>query len=129
MFRYWTLSNIPLFLLATPTLLVLFSSGVWGVQLFGKHSLSEDAHTNAGGDWNLTSIGYRLAITQIALAGMAVFAYHVQVITRLSSSCVVCYWWAAVTIAGDPKGRWIVKGMVVYGLVQGVLFAGFLPPA
>ena len=137
LFRYWTLPNIPLFLLATPTLFVLFRSGAWGLQVFGR---VEQASEKAGGnsrtstidiDWSINSIGYRLAITQLALAAMLVVGYHVQVITRLCSGCVVWYWWAAVMIAADRDlgGKWFVRWTVMYGLIQGVLFAGFLPPA
>jgi len=31
--------------------------------------------------------------------------------------------------AGDARAKWIVRWMVCYALVQGVLFAAFLPPA
>lgn len=127
MFRYWTVSNIPLFLLAGPTLFVLFKSGAWGVQFFSQPDVPGEAQKPAS--WSINSIGYRLAITQIVFAAMAIVGYHVQVITRLCSGCVVWYWWAAVMIADDRKGEWILRWMVMYGLIQGVLFAGFLPPA
>ena len=125
MFRYWTLSNIPLFLLAAPTLVILFKSGLWGIQ-----------RAQWGAD-----LMPRLAITQLFLSGMAFVGYHVQIITRLSSGCIVWYWWVADMImdAGSertPKEQqrrnesgWIVRWMVMYGLIQGVLFAAFLPPA
>jgi phosphatidylinositol glycan class V len=87
----------------------------------------------------------RLAVIQIILAAMAVLSYHVQIITRLSSAYVVWYWWVGICLLdegcamkrstgkGDAgcqsKSIWIVRWMVMYGLVQGVLFAGFLPPA
>lgn len=125
-FRYWTLSNLPLFLLAAPTLLVLFASGKWAI-------LQRERNT---------AIVFRLAISQVVLAGMAIFAYHVQIITRLSSGCALWYWWIAVkifdegtTMVRDSQSTdyrtlaWILRWMAVYGLVQGVLFAGFLPPA
>lgn len=126
LFGYWTLSNLPLFLLAAPTLLVLFASGKWAIQQRERN----------------TSMVFRLAISQLALAGMAIVAYHVQIITRLSSGCAVWYWWVAVKIMdeGDTMVRgsrspeyrtlgWILRWMVMYGLIQAVLFAGFLPPA
>jgi phosphatidylinositol glycan class V len=77
----------------------------------------------------------RLAIMQLLLTGMAIIAYHVQIITRLSSGCVVWYWWIAVKIMDEGRqtvpglSSWILKWMVMYSLIQGVLFAGFLPPA
>ncbi|KAF8254144.1 mannosyltransferase [Wilcoxina mikolae CBS 423.85] len=121
-FRYWTLSNLPLFLLATPTLVVLLQSGAWA---WADSQMNPD-------------IVNRLAISQLLLAVMAIIAYHVQIITRLSSGCVVWYWWIAVkimdegrqTVPGSTGGSsWILRWMVMYSLIQGVLFAGFLPPA
>ncbi|RPA90682.1 mannosyltransferase [Choiromyces venosus 120613-1] len=112
LFRYWTLPNIPLFLLATPALIVLICSGIWA--LYG----------GAG------PVVKKLAVPQVLLAVMALLTYHVQIITRLSSGCVVWYWWVACMICvGDGRAKWIVRWMVCYALVQGVLFAGFLPPA
>jgi len=70
-FRYWTISNIPLFLLAMPALIVLIYSGVWTIY---------------GG---AAPIVGKLAIPQVLLAAMALLAYHVQIITRLSSESVV----------------------------------------
>ncbi|KAG0639341.1 hypothetical protein HOY80DRAFT_1074595 [Tuber brumale] len=111
-FRYWTIPNIPLFLLATPALIVLICSGIWAI------------YGGAG------PVVRKLAIPQILLAVMALLTYHVQIITRLSSGCVVWYWWVACMIcANDARAKWIVRWMVCYALIQGVLFAGFLPPA
>lgn len=122
-FKYWTLSNLPLFLLAAPTLLVLLKSGAWGVRL----SIAEEGWQAATID---SCILNRLATTQILLAGMAIVGYHVQIITRLSSGCIVWYWWTAAKILHDDGGGpWILKWMIMYGLIQAVLFAGFLPPA
>ncbi|KAG0136017.1 hypothetical protein HOY82DRAFT_119357 [Tuber indicum] len=111
-FRYWTIPNIPLFLLATPALIVLICSGIWAI------------YGGAG------PVVRKLAIPQILLAILALLTYHVQIITRLSSGCVVWYWWVACMIcADDARAKWVVRWMVFYALIQGTLFAGFLPPA
>lgn len=80
-----------------------------------------------------------LALLQILLASMAIVSYHVQIITRLSSGYMVWYWWVAYQMSAGGRARerkegtdwpkWVVRYMIVYGVVQGVLFAGFLPPA
>ncbi|KAF8540710.1 GPI mannosyltransferase 2 [Trichophaea hybrida] len=140
-FRYWTLSNLPLFLLATPTLVVLLQSGAWGLQLSTRHH-QEGQRKNRVGVWADAQMNpdivNRLAVAQFLLAVMAIIAYHVQIITRLSSGYVVWYWWIAVkimdegrqTVPGSTGGSsWILRWMVMYSLIQGVLFAGFLPPA
>ena len=82
----------------------------------------------------------RLAIPQGLLAVMAFTVYHVQIITRMSSGYPLWYWYIASLIfssspAGGPPAKGIVQpkvlvqGMVLYGLIQGALFASFLPPA
>lgn len=128
MFRYWVLPNIPLFLLAAPMLIIMTASGLWGVDvgatIDGQVIVSEK-HTLR-----------KLAFPQILLACMAIFSYHVQIITRLSSGCIVWYWWVAYRMSsgvrveeGTDWSKWVVRYMVVYGVVQSVLFSGFLPPA
>lgn len=121
--RYWTISNIPLFALATPALYVLLKSGQWGLR----------AESTGSSDILLLQ---KLALPQIALAVMAITSYHVQIITRLSSGCVVWYWYVACGALGSKeahngthKSHVVVRWMVMYALIQGVLFASFLPPA
>lgn len=85
------------------------------------------------------AIARRFATPQIALAALALTSYHVQIITRLSSGYPVWYWWVASLVLEDRKtslmGRkWstafvISRWMVMYAMVQGGLFASFLPPA
>jgi len=65
------MSNIPLVLFATPALIVLICSGIWTIY--------------AGA----APIVGKSAIPQVLLAAMALLAYHVQIITRLSSESVV----------------------------------------
>lgn len=81
----------------------------------------------------MPAIVRKLAVPQLLLAVLAISSYHVQIITRLSSGCVVWYWWVADMVCqgnnNERLGRWIVGWMVVYAVVQGVLFVGFLPPA
>ena len=84
-------------------------------------------------------VARRLALPQLVLAISALFFYHVQVITRLASGYPIWYLWLASTILNDPKVRmfareWslakiIVRWMVCYAILQGCLFASFLPPA
>lgn len=80
------------------------------------------------------------AASQFLLALLAFTSYHVQIITRLSSAYPVWYWWLASKIVGrssangssEKSRQWsvgLVRWMVVYAVVQGGLFASFLPPA
>lgn len=129
MFRYWVLPNIPLFLLAAPMLTVMTASGLWGVGVgatIGGQVLVVEKDTLR-----------KLALSQILLACMAIVSYHVQIVTRLSSGYIVWYWWVAYRMSSGVRveeegidwSKWVVRYIIVYGVVQGVLFSGFLPPA
>ncbi|PWY77544.1 GPI mannosyltransferase 2 [Aspergillus heteromorphus CBS 117.55] len=146
--RYWTLSNVPLFALASPMLVILTYSAFWSL--------------DAESDLNRTSMALKeqvesrpqlagrllrsLAASQIILTVQVFLCNHVQIITRLSSGYPVWYIWvAALLVRKYPVGTsrdeqtrdkgkdWyanaIVQYMVIYGIVQGALFASFLPPA
>ena len=82
----------------------------------------------------------RLAVPQGLLAIMAFTSYHVQIINRISSGYPLWYWYLVCLVLGrvrNPSGaakpsRWFaiaVQGMIIYGLIQAVLFGSFLPPA
>lgn len=156
--RYWTAGNIPLFLLAAPILYILTRSSAWAILNDTPFSSSPSTLSQPAGkskrpsaptalttshDIN-TSLIRAFALPQLILAILAFTSYHVQIINRLSSGYVVWYWWLAQTILyaheeeekqDGSEGRrrkvvrWAVRWCVGYALVQGVLFAGFLPPA
>ena len=142
--NYWTLSNLPLFILATPMLFILLHSGIWALQGCSSPEISTDKgnqeNTEIGRPLHINqAIGRRFATPQVVLAASALTSYHVQVITRLSSGYPVWYWWLATLILDDGKTglmarKWstafvISRWMVIYAIVQGGLFASFLPPA
>jgi phosphatidylinositol glycan class V len=75
---------------------------------------------------------------------MATTSFHVQIINRISSGCALWYVILAVLVAGDDgrgpqqqgllgllggKKEVLVRAMVGYAVVQGGLYAAFLPPA
>ncbi|RAL17107.1 DUF409 domain protein [Aspergillus homomorphus CBS 101889] len=135
--RYWTLSNIPLFGLAAPMLAILMASGSQALRgdfrkVAGEMRDSPQARLT---DRLLRS----LAVPQVVLAVLTFFNHHVQVITRMSSGYPVWYLWLACLLlqarsskedgGRNRKANLTVNYMVVYALVQGVLFASFLPPA
>ena len=108
---------------------------------------SRSTHSREGGFPNsafLPNIIYQgavrsLLVPQLVLAILALTTYHVQIITRLSSGYPIWYWWLASLILEDSKvqvlGKYwsppkiIVQWMMCYALIQGGLFASFLPPA
>lgn len=85
-----------------------------------------------------------LAIPQLILAVLALFSFHVQIITRISSGYPVWYIWLAGRViqssskrkgekqairAGVFDAHGLVRLLSMYAIVQAGLFASFLPPA
>ncbi|KAH6640619.1 GPI mannosyltransferase 2 [Chaetomium tenue] len=125
--RYWTLPNLPLFLLATPMLVILVKSGVDSLR--GRH-LPGGAKAVDGESGRLLALVQSTAAAQVLLAVLAATTYHVQIITRISSGYPLWHWWlAGRLVRGDKTGSRIVMFMVMYASIQGALFASFLPPA
>lgn len=145
--RYWTPANIPLFLLAAPTLFFLFSTTLTIIRLSLKSGINEQEGTPSHIVGMATSL-LPLALVQAVLALLAVTNYHIQIITRLASGYPVWYIFIGLAIQsgsgndqdmtnGNIKrllslpvsSRTVVGWMVFYGVIQAALFASFLPPA
>ncbi|KAL3443031.1 glycosyltransferase family 76 protein [Aspergillus insuetus] len=139
--KYWTVPNIPLFLLATPMLLILFLSSLWAL---GAHISPSSPGTTLKTCSTLSSspassLLTQLAISQFILTVMAVTSYHVQIVNRISSGYPLWYWylvWRALGTSDTTQSArnrtqvlFVVQLMVAYALVQSVLFGSFLPPA
>ena len=72
-----------------------------------------------------------LAVSQLLLTLLTVTTAHVQIITRISSAYPVWLWYVAAACreGNSPLAGNITRFMVIYSIVQGGLFASFLPPA
>lgn len=143
---YWTPNNIPLFLLAAPMLAILFVTAL-AVLLEPQELLASVAGTSKAGSEGerklFTHVCVQLAIPQIILAAMAVTSFHVQIVNRISSGCALWYVVLAVLVVDHNQGpqqgllgmlggknkERLVRIMVAYAIVQGGLYAAFLPPA
>lgn len=133
LFRYWTLSNLPLFLLGAPMFGILILSSIWALT-FDPNSIqaSRPAGFKAEGKLHGNSQVLRnLAVTQLLLVLLTATTAHVQIITRISSAYPVWLWYVAAASRNKNSllGRNFVKFMVIYALIQAGLFASFLPPA
>ncbi|KAI1410669.1 glycosyltransferase family 76 protein [Hypoxylon sp. FL1857] len=127
--RYWTPSNIPLFLLAAPMIYLLIRSGL---QLTRKPIIIATEKTDPVISSHSQLLFRSMALTQLILAILAVTSYHVQIITRISSAYPLWYWWLAGLITNERTstfGGKVVRFMVMYSAIQTPLFACFLPPA
>ncbi|KAK4151926.1 GPI mannosyltransferase 2 [Chaetomidium leptoderma] len=123
--RYWTAPNLPLFMLATPMLMILVKSGL--ERLTDRRFPVADKPAESA---RLLSLVQSTAAAQVLLAVLAATTYHVQIITRISSGYPLWYWWlAGSVIRGEKTGTRNVMFMIIYATIQAVLFSSFLPPA
>lgn len=145
--KYWTLSNLPLFFLATPMLCIMMISSfsTLGMTLklnyqwprTKKHPIKR--YQSSDKFLYNRRAAQCMAIPQLVLSGLALTSYHVQIITRLSSGYPVWHLWLTSIVLEDQKlnllgrkwclGRGLCRWIVLYALIQGGLFASFLPPA
>jgi phosphatidylinositol glycan class V len=144
---YWTPGNIPLFLLAAPVLIVLVATAL-SVTFKSNRML---AGITGGTKQSIPAadiacfkhVALQLALPQLILAIMALTSFHVQIINRISSGCALWYIVLAIAVndcsPGGFEGGWglfsggrtavVVRLMAGYAIVQGGLYASFLPPA
>lgn len=88
--------------------------------------------------WEIYSFP-QLALPQLVLTITATTNFHVQIINRISSGYPVWYLMLATWISNqgvtpseikNPKySEYIIHWMILYAIVQSLLFANFLPPA
>ncbi|KAG5930116.1 hypothetical protein E4U53_002299, partial [Claviceps sorghi] len=120
--RYWTLNQVPLFLLAAPMLAILLKSGV---ELLRKPQQVASMTGEPGiGDSGCNLFVRALAAGQVVVAVLAITNYHVQIITRISSGYPVWYWWVAGCLMDKKRQRLGVSMamfMMLYGGIQGGL--------
>ncbi|RAL17531.1 DUF409 domain protein [Aspergillus homomorphus CBS 101889] len=140
--RYWSISNLPLFVLAMPMLAILCRSSFWALDMavpfIYPRALSGIDHASSSA--TTASLLLRLAAPQGILALLALTSYHVQIINRIASGYPLWYWYLVYLVSGNwgqippsiQHSRTFtraVQGMVAYALVQATLFGSFLPPA
>ncbi|CAI4056266.1 hypothetical protein SUVZ_02G1210 [Saccharomyces uvarum] len=122
--RYWTLNNIPNFLLAIPNIIILTYSSIYFSKIYPSYNLKPLV-------W----------ITRSLVVMVCLFA-HVQILNRIASFLPLHLWYLAdrlVKTSGpeqmeNPKGDDKIVKFYIYWLafwipLQTVLFAAFLPPA
>jgi phosphatidylinositol glycan class V len=113
---------------------ILVTSGYWALNIT-PDQLDQEPDKTTGRAKSIRGpelqVIRNLAVSQLMLVILTATTAHVQIITRISSAYPVWLWYAATSCwEGKP---WlvgsIVKFMVVYSIIQGGLFASFLPPA
>ncbi|EMR82639.1 putative gpi mannosyltransferase 2 protein [Botrytis cinerea BcDW1] len=136
-FKYWTVSNIPLFLLAMPMMVIL---GISGNEVLRDSHFQQipvtprkdvDPPVNGIRQGHKVQIVRNLALSQLLLTVYTLISGHVQIITRISSSSPVYLWYMAASV-GRGKGPTVTmvgRFMIIYAGIQSGLFSSFLPPA
>ncbi|KAI6038483.1 glycosyltransferase family 76 protein, partial [Pisolithus marmoratus] len=136
--RYWTISNIPNFLISLPVLL-----NVWIFCMFYLSHLPRilrDHFVRQGSNCNThpplkNSLFLNPSILPHVLHGVFLtliltFNAHVQITLRVLPSLPITYWAAARLLIEQPRwGKAWVAWSVVWCVLGCVLWAAFLPPA
>lgn len=139
------MSNLPLFLLAVPMLWLLLHSSVTVLRTGSTNPLHGRPVTHAGDTHDSRSAPPvrcdlpELVLPQLLLAFAAATSFHVQIINRIASGYPIWYLTLASWLVDQKpqfqvgkqpdRGQWAIRAMIMYSLVQGMLFANFLPPA
>lgn len=168
LFRYWKVSNLPLFAIAFPVGWIMAETAISALsqETVIKHAVSRltatDGKTAEPPSAAPTTseqkvfqyILPRFALPQLILVVLAATSFHCQIINRISSGYPLWYFILAIEVCrGDGHGQvksgtkqvlrplgsftcislakpeWVVRAMAMYALVQGGLYAAFLPPA
>ncbi|TKX23641.1 mannosyltransferase-like protein 2 [Elsinoe australis] len=117
---YWTFSNSPLFLIAAPTLMLLFSTaymilfGQWPLAITppaGKKGSGESQGQTGGNGMVLRA----LAAPQLLLSVLCLTSFHVQIVNRISSGYPV--WYIALAMFIVNKGERQVGNLTTPGLL------------
>jgi GPI mannosyltransferase 2 len=138
--KYWTVSNIPLFLIATPMLLTLIWSSLQPFLSSKEERRARKSSSKSKAKVTEPTNAHilrRLALPQLIVAILALTTFHVQIINRIASGYALWYIHLAYAVVNDQRSTsqrtsWTKVGicsMIVYAIVQAGLFSAFLPPA
>ncbi|KZT68265.1 glycosyltransferase family 76 protein [Daedalea quercina L-15889] len=137
--RYWTLQQLPNFLIAAPplALLLAYSTQYLWRALLPRLGASLTRRSSSDKDWNLPPASPFFApsiaphaIHAFILTLALLFAAHTQIILRLAASMPFTYWAAAWLLVEHRQwGKYWVSWSIVWGAMSIVLWTTFLPPA
>ena len=114
---------------------LMTDSGIWALTYetgngLRSTQLQDEANKDESGKPEGFPILRNLAISQLLLTLFTLTTAHVQIITRISSAYPVWLWYLAAELRkGVSSAGQAVIFIVMYGIIQGGLFASFLPPA
>jgi phosphatidylinositol glycan class V len=136
--QYWTLQQLPLFILSAPVLAISFQasyryyhSNPWAWLQLTFPFLDLDAPEAVAQQPFLANpnvLPYVHLHTVLTL--ILLFNSHVQICLRLVATGPVAFWWAATLLESDSKhAKWWLQYCAIWAPFSVVLWAGFFPPA
>lgn len=150
LFRYWTISQLPNFLIAAPPLALLLWAGLKHMKERGLREMEiiaanfgmasvvlndEDMVTPPSAKDNEPSVEEHDQITAHAIHALVltcilIFASHVQIILRLAPSLPFTHWAAARLWVEKPHiAKWWTTWSILWSCISIVTWVRFLPPA
>lgn len=127
LFRYWSLQQLPNFLITAPPLLTIFIFSIYHLRVRLADILNP---SNRGNRPFSSSSLTPHAIHSLFICCLLLFASHTQILLRVAASLPLTYWAAAWLVIYYPihGQRWIAWSMA-WGSISVVLWSSFLPPA
>ncbi|KAF8894928.1 hypothetical protein CPB84DRAFT_1782666 [Gymnopilus junonius] len=124
--RYWTPSQLPNFLIAAPTILLICAFSFHHLKETRVFTVTADSTEHPFENPSITPH----VIHALILTSILVFASHTQIILRLAASMPLVYWAAAWLFLEHPSwARLWVTWSVLWSMISTILWAAFLPPA
>lgn len=134
--HYWTVEQIPNFIISAPPLFSLFAFSVWHLKngfiprLLHIISPTVRSQKTLSSSPFLSTYFTPHVIHTLFLCTTLLLSSHVQIILRLAASMPTTYWAASWLLIEHPwYGRLWVGWSIVWGAVSVVLWSAFLPPA
>lgn len=105
--KYWTLNNLPNFLISIPEIYILVKSGLYFKNFKNLQNL---------------------VIINFSYLFIIIFFLNIQIVLRISTFMPLQFWYLSFLIEKN-EGKLLITWMIVWNLLQCSLFAAFLPPA
>ena len=127
--RYWTINQLPNFILAAPTLSLIFAYSFHHLRkMLPELGFSNNSSTPSRSFRSSTIDPH--AIHATILCFILLVASHTQIVLRQAGSIPLTYWAAAWLVSEHRTlGRLWVTWSLLWSLISIVLWCAFLPPA
>ncbi|KAI4526051.1 glycosyltransferase family 76 protein [Schizophyllum commune Loenen D] len=132
--RYWTLQQLPNFIIAAPPLAAILAFSWWHLRRVVPGYVAVTTTTSPALSPLLSPLLTPHVLHATFMALVLIFASHVQIVLRFAAAMPATYWagaWLLVRRArkGWSWGRLWVAWSLVWGALSVLLWVAFLPPA